>query len=258
MSDTGLRPSQHAFSFGNSAGGFPVFQVVGTLDPLNIGENTGGLCGGMAAAAADCFAHGLPRPRQNSFLSDPNDTLLQLLIARQVESVITGLNFLQYVRLMSTRLTDEQKVHLTRTSEWPAVRADLESGRPCPLGLIMVRSDDWKDLGRNHQVLACAYTQSGSQVRMSVYDSNYPNRDDIVIEFDEDSDAVKLSCPQHPDLWAFFRVPYQPRMPPHLELELINSLDVAATVRFFNPGDPVHLAHRTAVNRSTLPLVWGR
>ena len=45
----------------------------------------------------------------------------------------------------------------TIKEEWPRVKADIDAGRLCPLGLVTVRGADPRALGHNHQVLAYAY-----------------------------------------------------------------------------------------------------
>jgi hypothetical protein len=56
--------------------------------------------------------------------------------------------------------------------ERPKIKAEIDNGHRCPMGLIQKRSLSPKDLGKNHQVLACGYELSGSTVTPHVYDTN--------------------------------------------------------------------------------------
>jgi hypothetical protein len=97
------------------------------------------------------------------------------------------------------------------------VMAAIDAGRPCPLGLVMVKSLLPTDLGHNHQVLAYAYQLQGGIATIWVYDPNSSGRDDITIRFDL-SDAgndipvthnVNASGP----IYTFFVTPYEQRQP---------------------------------------------
>jgi hypothetical protein len=64
----------------------------------------------------------------------------------------------------------------TRTSslaEVPAIRADLEQGRPVPIGLVLVSlpSPPWD----NHQVLVFGRFRSGGEEVLETYDPNFPD-----------------------------------------------------------------------------------
>src|SRR5205807_833121 len=58
-----------------------------------------------------------------------------------------------------------------------AVRAALDRGELCVLGLIRAQSSDPRDLGKNHQVLAYGYDLDDAVGRLTVrlYDPNHPD-----------------------------------------------------------------------------------
>jgi hypothetical protein len=93
--------------------------------------------------------------------------------------------------------------------QWPAIKASLDAGWPCPLGLVRVRSANPLLLGLNHQVLAFDYALAGSAVRLRVYDPNQADNDDVVIGFDLDSGPTGPS-----EVLSLFCVQYAPKVPP--------------------------------------------
>ena len=109
----------------------------------------------------------------------------------------------------------------TILDEWPAIRAELDAGRPCPLGLVTVRSINPVHLGKNHQVLACDYRQRGSRLTIMVYDPNTrPDpiaADHVRIALDladhEGSASIVHNVGIDGQIRGFFRVPYHPADP---------------------------------------------
>ena len=101
-------------------------------------------------------------------------------------------------------------------AEWPAIRADLDGGRPCPLGLIKVESVNPFDVGDNHQILAYGYDLDGTDLTLRLYDPNYPDRDDVTLQLSTASAHVPIPLTYTPaeDVFCFFRTPYSPRQPP--------------------------------------------
>ena len=104
--------------------------------------------------------------------------------------------------------------------EWPKVRADLDAGRPSPLGLVTVESNDPRRLADNHQVLAYAYELDGPQLTIKVYD---PNTDRIagdgaqitaMLDDPEQSADIHHTIAIDHDVRGFFHVAYEPATPP--------------------------------------------
>jgi len=64
---------------------------------------------------------------------------------------------------------------LTIEQEWPIIRATIDAGHPCPLGLVTVSGLDPHELGHNHQVMAYAYElDDANNLTIKVYDPNTP------------------------------------------------------------------------------------
>jgi hypothetical protein len=110
------------------------------------------------------------------------------------------------------------------TREWPAVQASLDAGRPCPLGLVTVRSADPRQVGNNHQLLAYGYEQDDTALRIAVYDPNQAGRDDVVLTLEpadpEQPVNLSLGGPAGPSsrtgAVCFFKVDYASKTPPAL------------------------------------------
>ena len=111
-------------------------------------------------------------------------------------------------------VTDRGVSWRTIETQWPQIRADLDAGHPAALGIVTVASTNPKDLGQNHQVLACGYSVTGSTVTVEVYDPNQGQNDGVTITFDS-------SQPTRPTTFAhnlaidrpirgFFRTAYSP------------------------------------------------
>jgi hypothetical protein len=102
--------------------------------------------------------------------------------------------------------------------EWPAIKATLDTGQPCPLGLIRVKSAIPADVGRNHQVLATGYEVTDDVLTLYIYDPNYPNRNNLTLKLSlahpEQVTPIQYSPLKTDPVFAFFRVKYKFRSPP--------------------------------------------
>jgi hypothetical protein len=56
---------------------------------------------------------------------------------------------------------------------WPKIKADVDSGHPSPIGLVLIKSLNPVDIGHNHVVLVYGYDLTGSDLTMHIYDPNY-------------------------------------------------------------------------------------
>jgi len=171
--DTGFRPSRDGFAFPN------VWRdtVLGVVASR-------GRCGGMVFAALDVFAAGAPLPPGSGDRALPahDSPLARWIWRRQVASVLLppGANAARFARY-----TYLPTAHVLGVG--PATRRELlplfdllRSGRPAPLGLVSTLG--FPHIARNHQVLAYAAEFEEDVARVSVYDPNYPLRDDVTIE----------------------------------------------------------------------------
>jgi hypothetical protein len=146
---------------------------------LRIGDASNGICGGMVFAVRDYFEAGVPPPPDTTPPA-AGSVLYAYLVKRLFDSFDLPRGALRYYRGMT--MPDEDRTVLTRlrrgiagntvTAQWPALRACLDAGRLCPLGLVTVKSPNPGRLGRCHQVLAYAYELEGSALQLKVWDPN--------------------------------------------------------------------------------------
>ena len=225
----GFKPSTSGFAFRNSWPGDPLRRVDLPVGSIPIGKASNGLCGGMAYAARDFFEAGVPVPTTTRVPAD-RSALREFIIDRLIDSFDLPGGVAPYATLMSSRypaadddllaiigaVPSRAAVLARRT--WPEVKRSIDSGHPCPLGLVMVESDDLGDLKRHHQVLAYAYRVAGTKLTIWVYDPNRPLDDRVTIEFDtgrtdrpvDVTHQVKISGP----LICAFVPRYEPVHPP--------------------------------------------
>src|SRR5438105_3685326 len=203
----GFLPSTSGFRFANDFPHVPLVSIgVPGVVSVPIGDAANGLCGGMAYAARDLFEGGIAPP-DTSEPPPGGSPLFEFLVRRLLDSFDLPSGPLRYLELMNPGLSDGDSF-LTRLGlaphgrtwrlvreEWPKVRTDIDGGRLSPLGLVRVKSLDPFDLGKNRQVLAYAYERSGDRLTLSLYDPNWPRRDDIRmgIELSHPSRAAALS-----------------------------------------------------------------
>jgi hypothetical protein len=135
----------------------------------------------MVFTALDVFTAGLPpledgRPEAGSPLFD-------YIVRRLFDSFNPPGGVARYYSWMLTPDGSgpgrRSPTRRTIVDEWPLIKSDLDSGRPCPLGLVTVRSANPALLGRNHQVLASGYRQIGQRLTIDVYD---PNTDPVAAD----------------------------------------------------------------------------
>ncbi|MCB9845220.1 MAG: hypothetical protein H6811_04445 [Phycisphaeraceae bacterium] len=219
-----FRPSRDGFGFVNSFPGDPI--SLGGLQRFFTDGRGYGLCGGMSLAAADHFLAGAAMPMDQS-VPARGTRLHSYLLHRQVDSLGTlgvfGLKFLKWQRLPDASATGTWA--LTRRG-LDKIVSDLESGAPVMLGLVYRdRDDGWNPAG-NHQVLGYAVDVSPGRVLISIYDPNFPGRDDVrlevhLIEIDDgtggsiEAARTRRVVPGRSDreVRGVFAMPYSPRPP---------------------------------------------
>src|SRR5262249_38107183 len=144
--------------------------------PLGIGDASNGLCGGMVFAVHDYFdAAQLPAQVKPTGAGDPVfDYIVRRLfdsfnspVFGSCDGVCGGYNILADVVDFQTQmdpaysdtdsLIDNGRAWIMAHEAWPAIQAAIDSGEPCPIGLVLVKSLLPTDLGQNHQVMAYGY-----------------------------------------------------------------------------------------------------
>jgi hypothetical protein len=244
----GFLPHNNGFHFKNywppnKPAPYPAVSIAidGSIITID-GDANHGVCGGFTFAALDLFLHNprlTPPPTQQSPAA--GHALFNWITGRFVDSfgppvyqnALKALSWVQAldhdVAISFTGLSLSRRMIY---EEWPAIKADIDAGRPSPLFLI---SAPWcgpldipgfsDALGHSHQVLAYAYdlTASGA-LTLSVYDPNEPDVDGSYIRVDISSpgESLTLSMPgiqAHVDQWngmrGFFRAAYNQAQPPN-------------------------------------------
>jgi hypothetical protein len=227
---TSFLPSINGLHFSNDFPDSPAITVNLGVASLPVGNAANGLCGGMVFAALDYWTQGVPAPAD---ITPPasGTPLFDYLVRRLIDSWSLPNGPLTYLTLMNPMypdgdqgvgpLTVHGRARRMATKEWPAIRAALDAGQPCPLGLVKIRSANPLDLGQNHQVLAYGYDLAGTALRIGVYDPNQADRDDAVIALDVADPsrpiAVSLSSGGGAEpipIFCFFQVDYTAKVAP--------------------------------------------
>jgi hypothetical protein len=217
-------PSRHGFAFTNSWPSQPAVTVDTHFGRIAIGDAASGLCGGMVFVALDHWYGGLALPTTRTAAEQP---LYRQIVRRLVDSWDLPAGVARYYDCMNLPDGDRgvglfgRRIVLSRgltsrtvDTQWPRIRADLDQGIPVPLGVVTVASSKPADLGLNHQVLAHAYSRSGTEVSLMVYDPNRGQRDDVWIRFDERGTTRSAAFTHNLDIShpvrGFFRTEYAP------------------------------------------------
>ena len=216
----GFLPSRHGLRFPNAFPPGPTLRL-GPLDPriVGIGDASQGLCGGMALTARDLWAAGLEAPADAAEPPANGSPRFRALVRRQVESLDWLRVPLRYLDLQAFRpdppsgfaaLVGRRPARIVAIEqEWPRIRAEIDAGRPCVVGLIRASGASPWLLSRNHQVLAFAYETTPGAIVIRVYDPNHPGRDDIELRATT-ADRRRLEQSTGEPLLGWFRQPYPP------------------------------------------------
>ncbi|KAA2241439.1 hypothetical protein F0L74_16190 [Chitinophaga agrisoli] len=225
----GFLPSRNAFHFSNSGiPSCPLFTIQPPIPYGNIsipiGNASNGLCGGMVFATRDMFEAGLqpPATSSNSVLCN-GGPMFSFLVNRLIDSFNLPGGIANYMWLMDPALPDHETVASKigfaphgRTwkmvhEEWPRIKQDIDNNQLCPLALVQVKTLDPTQLGKNHVVLVYGYEVDGTDLTLKVYDPNFPNEDNVVIQLSiadpTRTITVSRSHGSHP-IFCFFRLGY--------------------------------------------------
>ncbi|MDT4907409.1 MAG: hypothetical protein QOI69_650, partial [Pseudonocardiales bacterium] len=158
----GFTPRVNGFRFTNSFPPAPTIRVdLGLAGNVGLGNASQGVCGGMVFAARDYFQAARPVP-VDDVPPAQGTPLFDYIAGRLVDSFNAPAGVAQYADWMVMPAADVNLIIFTRRgtfartvlSSWPTVRADIDAGRPSPLGLVTVHTADLSKIGRCHQVLA--------------------------------------------------------------------------------------------------------
>ena len=98
---------------------------------------------------------------------------------------------------------------------WPDIRNIVDSGHPCPIGLIIGKLPDVTEMG--HQVCVYAYQLVGHELTLWFDDPNSPGSDDVTMQLDISRTdqtiqvASNVNVPHVPI--CFFTQTYEQRIP---------------------------------------------
>lgn len=222
----GFLPSSNGCHFGNSFHGPDLVVDLPAFGKVNVGDAANGVCGGMVFVARDFFeAHA----RMAADTQPPaNGTpLFQYVTGRLIDSFDLPSGVLEYFTWMNTPdhdtkvwIADRRGIAWkTIVEQWPTVKSTIDSGHPCPLGLVTVYSHNPSDLGFNHVVCAYAYDLADDgDLIIRVYDPNSPNKDNVQLSLNVGNPSqttpiahnINISHPVR----GFFAVPYSAHVPP--------------------------------------------
>lgn len=231
---TGFLPSKHGWPFDNRYASVPPFKLIGEL---RFGDASKGLCGGMVYSALDYFMAGLDLPKipdaHLSRLGSPiQGPVFDYFGKRLFNSFDIPGGVWNYIELMRPDYPDYQTKNKNALpmaprsrawrvirEEWPIIKAKLDTGQPCPLGLVRTISKNLKDLGKNHQVLAYGYDLKGDELTLFIYDPNCSKRDDITLKVNIADPGRKLDAHFWDDngrnkIVCFFQTRYNFCLPP--------------------------------------------
>jgi hypothetical protein len=217
----GFLPSTHAPLFAN--GPWPTgtnlsLSIIG-LPPVTIDATSMGLCGGMSFLTRDIVESGAPQLRGRTASAVPVP-LAQHLLGRLISSFLGAGVIPRW--LQTTAALDHDTVVWGQglfgqsIAETTGIMSEIDAGRLCPIGLVLVHSYAAWDVFGNHVVLVWGYDLDGELLTLHTYDCNRPGRDDIVITLD-----VSAPSPAKPistngtdgetagRVRGFFRLPYE-------------------------------------------------
>lgn len=216
----GFSAAAGGFAFANAFPSVPLLRIpIPAIGDVPLGDAANGLCGGMAFAAADLHAFGIPPATLASDAVPGEGTpLFNYLVDRLVASFDLPRGLARYCEWMA--LPDEDQGPIAGVAQrtragWPDIQRVLDHQDPAPLGLVRVHSTDLRDLGKNHQVLAFGYDldPATSGLTLYLYDPNVPRQDVRMSCCLDPAQPLGLTYSAGQPPRGFFRTPYAPRDP---------------------------------------------
>lgn len=209
-----FRPSTNGFRFTNTFAADPVVTVRLPFTHWRIGQAANGLCGGMVFAARDYFEASRPVP-DTATPPAHGTPLFRYLVRRLIAAFNLPDAVLRYLYWML--LPDEAVRRRTLERQWPGVRACIDAGHPCPLGLVTIRSWHPLDLRHNHVVLAYGYRIASGVLSVDVYDPNTAQSaaEDAHLEMPLTASPITHNIDLANPIRGFFQLRYRRREPPY-------------------------------------------
>jgi hypothetical protein len=229
----GFRPSHSGLHFSNWFDHIPLvtFDILGQR--VGLGDASNGLCGGMVYTVRDLYEAGMLPPvtvNDSDGYARPSQPLYDYIVRRLFDSFDLPGGFVKYAELMSPALPDHEtwfsenglaphgRAWVMIVEEWPQIRADLDQGMLSPIALVRVKDANLTKMGENHQVLAYGYDLNGLDLKILVYDPNFPDDDDISITLNigdpMHTTDVFFHSPHNEAMNCFFRTKYLFASPP--------------------------------------------
>jgi hypothetical protein len=218
-----FRPSLHGLHFANRYPPGPTIRL-GALDPrlVGIGDASAGLCGGMAFTVRDLWEHNVLPPPDTEPPANGTPRFMSI-VRRQVQSLDwfrLPLDFWAHAALYPSQRTWWSRLlgrpslgaHV-RDTEWARIRAEIDAGRLAQVGLVRVVGTNPRALTQNHQVLGWAYREEPGLRVLSIYDPNWPDRDDVELRMDLAGSTAAFGQTTGEPLHGFFLAPYRPARP---------------------------------------------
>jgi hypothetical protein len=205
----GFLPSRYGFRFRNEWAPNPV-RTFG-VGPLRIpfGNAARGLCGGMVFAARDRFERGEDAPL-DAQPPAPETPLFREIVDRQFASFGFLLADVPFRFWRAAALGGGGgRERETALRAWPAIRAEIDAGRPAMVGLIRLAT--WNPLAPlGHQVVGFRYDETAERVEIGVYDPNHPGLDNVsLIMVKEPDGTLRLSQSTDEKVLGLLALPFE-------------------------------------------------
>ena len=176
---------------------------------IPIGDTARGLCGGMIFAARDRFERG----EDGSSDTEPparGTPLFDEIVDRQLASFFFLAVPLRF--WLAAAGSDRRRNRETADVAWPAIRAEIDAGRPAMIGLI--RRATWNPLAPlGHQVVGYRYEERAASITIGVYDPNHPGDDSVELRVRRGADGgIELSQSTGEPLLGLLSLPYVPAL----------------------------------------------
>lgn len=230
---SGFTPSINGLHFSNSypsGTSYPFITLPG-IGKIVSGDAGNGICGGFVYTVLDMF---LSRPRATPppdiDRPAPGSIRFNYLVNRLIDSFGSPPGMAMAMQSIGWIQTPSHEVKISTygkglrrrvvEDEWPKIKADIDSGMPSPLWLVMEPQAGYgwiptiiEALKNCHQVLAYAYRlDSSKNLTLWVYDCNDPDNDSSTIYLNISDPArgmdINVSAIQSKKIRGFFRTDY--------------------------------------------------